>query len=629
MLPSTTTQEKIEPNRKGELHFFIIWEHGRHKEKEIVADIGKHFKILGCYDILWSPSYATSNFARLYGVQRLSGWRLARKRGAGRFLLITVWDENPVYELAEALTGFECLNTNMLKLKKLYRSWTDRKGINGVHSSIRPEETNWNLTLILGKNADDYLASINSPWDGSFEKIDKDILGAHGWNSLEEAFYALNNTVNYAVLRNFEGLPHNFDPSIHKDIDLLTDERNRLISVLNPRKTKPLRSPVQLKVSVDGKLIDWDVRQVGDDYYCLQWEQDMLQDKVLTSENVYVLNGEHHFYSLIYHALVHKKRIAADYYEKAKSLMKSLCFDLPNETFSRAFDMYFELLKDYMKRRNYVFCSPQAARYNKVMANLHSIAGQLEKKFGLSRVKPIRLASLTGIKKSRQRKCRTYYQGWLEGKKIFIKHFGPSRSHKKEFSHCSRLNKVNPNNFPEAVLYSKTRGYRCVAHEFIEGVTLKDKMASGNFSLTEKTSLVIQLKEIAKSLMEAGVVHRNIHSDNLMVTEDDKWKLIGFGRSVNVVRHKESVHSKKKTSLLMHLREYLAQWYRSGDTLSLLKVLEEVGCQDHYQEAYCDTEAYLKKSLGKASLRHLVHFFGTSVGKWFRFSSIRKSLQKN
>jgi len=44
--------------RCGELYFFIVWEYGRSKEKEILAEVGKHFEILECYDILWSPKKA-------------------------------------------------------------------------------------------------------------------------------------------------------------------------------------------------------------------------------------------------------------------------------------------------------------------------------------------------------------------------------------------------------------------------------------------------------------------------------------------------------------------------------------------------------------------------------------------
>jgi len=48
------------------------------------------------------------------------------------------------------------------------------------------------------------------------------------WNSLEEVFDTLNNTVNYVVLRNFEKLPHHVD----SPIDILTDDRDRLLRII-------------------------------------------------------------------------------------------------------------------------------------------------------------------------------------------------------------------------------------------------------------------------------------------------------------------------------------------------------------------------------------------------------------
>ena len=49
-----------------ELHLFIIWEKGRHLEKEITDDILKHFFIIQTIDILWSQEKVNNNFSRFY-----------------------------------------------------------------------------------------------------------------------------------------------------------------------------------------------------------------------------------------------------------------------------------------------------------------------------------------------------------------------------------------------------------------------------------------------------------------------------------------------------------------------------------------------------------------------------------
>ena len=94
-----------------------------------------------------------------------------------------------------------------------------------------------------------------------------------GWNTLEEVFYVLSNTVNYVILRDFEELPRRFDTNADDCIVLLTDDREQLIRTLNPLKDSPSHPHEQLTVKVGDAHVSWDVRHVGDGYYCLQWEQ--------------------------------------------------------------------------------------------------------------------------------------------------------------------------------------------------------------------------------------------------------------------------------------------------------------------------------------------------------------------
>ena len=54
---------------KGELHLMVLWANARHKEKEILEDIGNHLKILECYDIKWTDKSVSDNFSRFYGVK--------------------------------------------------------------------------------------------------------------------------------------------------------------------------------------------------------------------------------------------------------------------------------------------------------------------------------------------------------------------------------------------------------------------------------------------------------------------------------------------------------------------------------------------------------------------------------
>lgn len=583
-------------NCSGELLFFILWEHGRHKEKEILADIGRNFDILECFDILWSPNLATSNFCRLSDL----GLRLERRHikecGIGRFLLITVWDNNPMYELVETSFGFEWTNTNILELTKRHRMGSDQNNVSAVYSSINQEETNRILTLVIGKHAADYIAAVKTPWDGSFVKMDRDIPGANGWNSLEEVFYVLNNTIDYALLRDFETLPFDL-VAVERGISILTNDREQLICILNPSYSS---SGGRIRINIGGSPVPWEIHYVGDNYYCSQWEQDMLKKKVVGAGNLHVLNNEHHFYSLVYHALIHRETIPKDYYVKAEQLLDSL---LPTEviekgraTFPGAFDYYFDLLTDYLKREHYEFCRPQKGGYNQIVTHLSHIAERLEKKFRLSQTKPIHLTRYgSQISLNNPENCGTYYQSLLNGKKIFIKQGGHPGWCKREFDLSSQLTRIDKDNFFETLFYSEFESDRCVASEFLVGETLESKLKSTGFSAAERENVIVQLKRVAESLLETGILHCDAGADNFVVTKEGTLKLIDFGQAVDSKQSWECSSMKRDSWFFRQICSKCKERFHCCDVFMLQLMLERIGCQESYRQTYGDVESFLRE----------------------------------
>lgn len=214
-----------------ELHLIILWEHARYKQNEILQDIQKQLKVLECYDIKWNKSNIAKNFTRFYGVKLDDNSAKEKECGQGRFLLITVLDENPKYDFVETSRGYEYANVNILKLKEKYRLWTG--GGSKVHATNSVKECNHDITLLLGKNYKDYLDTAPNSWDGTFKTLNSDLTGTEGWKNLQEVFYVLNNTINYVVLRNHECLPEQFNTKEHGDIDILVDDYQNAIFLLD------------------------------------------------------------------------------------------------------------------------------------------------------------------------------------------------------------------------------------------------------------------------------------------------------------------------------------------------------------------------------------------------------------
>ena len=105
-------------------------------------------------------------------------------------------------------------------------------------------------------------------------------------------------------------------------------------------------------VLVGGREIEFDIRYLGDGYYPVKWQEAMLRNPCKHIE-IKVLNAENYFYSLLYHALLHKKTISKTYVEKFKTLASELLnLNLTNE---QAIDVKFlwSLLEIFLNERKY------------------------------------------------------------------------------------------------------------------------------------------------------------------------------------------------------------------------------------------------------------------------------------
>ncbi len=68
-----------------------------------------------------------------------------------------------------------------------------------------------------------------------------------------------------------------------------------------------------------------------------------------------------------------------------------------------------------------------------------------------------------------------------------------------------------------------------IAMEFIDGIELKDKIKSGSIPTDEAINIAIQIAEGLEAAHKKGIVHRDIKSQNIMITKDGKVKIMDFG----------------------------------------------------------------------------------------------------
>lgn len=68
-----------------------------------------------------------------------------------------------------------------------------------------------------------------------------------------------------------------------------------------------------------------------------------------------------------------------------------------------------------------------------------------------------------------------------------------------------------------------------IAQEFIDGVTLRQRLLHGRLSLTEALDIAMQTATALAAAHEAGIIHRDIKPENLMLRRDGFVKVLDFG----------------------------------------------------------------------------------------------------
>lgn len=345
-----------------EVHLFILWENALSKKEEILKDIKENFTIMQVFKITWSKEEFANNLSRFYGTKLPKGSGKEQHCGNGSFLLVVVKCENPKYEKRITSHGEEIVNINMFDKKTYYRELTG--GGHRVHGTDSETETNHDLTLLTGMNVEDFLKKHPQEWNEEIEELNQDLIGATSWKDAKEMFYALNNCVNYAILRNYESLPEEIYINEHNDIDIICNSYENVAYVLNAQKVfeNEPEYRVHYKAKVEDKYAYFDLRHIGDNYYFEKLEKDLLKNRIYNNNGFYTISDEEYFYTLLYHAILHKPEFAEDYIERLNKMEQGKDLNLKKD--------YLQILKKWLIENEYIVTKPidKSVQFNKVNA---------------------------------------------------------------------------------------------------------------------------------------------------------------------------------------------------------------------------------------------------------------------
>ena len=559
---------------KKELHLAIIWQKGRHKEREIIKFISNQFELLEQYKINWNKDSFNKSLSSFYGANLPVNSKKEKHCGNGEFLLITFYDNKPKYDFVETSRGSEKVNLNVFALKSKCREITG--GGHKIHTTNSPKETNHDLILLLGLNYQDYEKLIIENKNNNNNSINvikntpKETIGSNGWDNLEQLFYVLNNTIDYVVLRNFENLPNEIEGH---DIDFLVRDLDQAVFITNASKVSNHKDSVFFKLKVANKNIFVDFRFLGDDYYDFNWQNDLLNSRILTNNNIYIPSNENYFYSLIYHTLIHKYFITADKPSKLETAFRELPYYDEKKC---NFDNYLILLELFFKKNNYIYSKPKdpSVSFDEKYVNYKRDVHRLSK-LNFEKILPF---SVNEWKNSSQ---QIYFTAENKnGEKLFLKIGGIFDSVRREYRIIEELKNINEKHFPDISLYRFTPNIKYIVMKKIEGNRLDYLLRSSLIKKKNKEylkNLYNGIFFILETLHKTKIIHRDIRPENLIVKEDGTPILIDFQFAVDVDRklYKEYKIVIKNPKYLVTLgREYKKNRYHWDDAYSFKKILD-------------------------------------------------------
>jgi serine/threonine protein kinase len=86
-----------------------------------------------------------------------------------------------------------------------------------------------------------------------------------------------------------------------------------------------------------------------------------------------------------------------------------------------------------------------------------------------------------------------------------------------------------------------------IATEFIDGETLRERLAKNSLTILEALDVVIQIASALVAAHEAGIVHRDIKPENIMLRRDGILKVLDFGLAKLTGIWKPEVNSEAET----------------------------------------------------------------------------------
>jgi serine/threonine protein kinase len=140
------------------------------------------------------------------------------------------------------------------------------------------------------------------------------------------------------------------------------------------------------------------------------------------------------------------------------------------------------------------------------------------------------------------------------------------RRFEQEARSASRLNHANIAHIYEI---GETGGLHFIAMEYVEGESLADKINGRPLSVSETVEIGAQIADALEEAHSAGIVHRDIKSDNVMITRRGRVKVLDFGlaKISSKIESEESTRVKTAPGVVMGTVHYMSPEQSMGQAM--------------------------------------------------------------
>ncbi|NND55202.1 MAG: hypothetical protein HKN56_09575, partial [Gammaproteobacteria bacterium] len=178
----------------------------------------------------------------------------------------------------------------------------------GIHCGETAWENERDLCMLFGLDEAAGPQAPEIPWNGSVEKLHRNLTGAGGWQSARELFGLLNRATRYVAINYVDdGLPGDAGQDV--DLDVLTEDYYAAHTVLHSGRFPriKLQHGGRVPVRLGDRRVSVGLRFPGDNYLDEAWARRLLKTRVLDERGFYRPADEESFWVVVYHALMHTR----------------------------------------------------------------------------------------------------------------------------------------------------------------------------------------------------------------------------------------------------------------------------------------------------------------------------------